>query len=134
MLEIDEEDLDGSSSAAGGRAPPDAVLIVLDATNLDNHLRFALQVIGLGHPVVVALNMVDLAKRDGLTIDVERLSAELGVPVVETVAVRKRGLDAVRQALGEAVTRGRKAARPEEDFTGVHAGARSRKARRRRRR
>ncbi len=108
-----------------GERLPDAVLIVLDATNLDNHLRFALQVIGLGHPVVVALNMVDLAKRDGLTIDVERLSAELGVPVVETVAVRKRGLDAVRQALGEAVTLGRKAARPEEDFTGVQRRARA---------
>jgi ferrous iron transport protein B len=108
-----------------GERLPDAVLIVLDATNLDNHLRFALQVIGLGHPVVVALNMVDLARRDGLTIDVERLSAELGVPVVETVAVRKRGLDAVRQALGEAVTQGRKAARPEEDFTGVQRRARA---------
>ena len=52
-----------------GERLPDALLIVLDATNLDNHLRFALQVIGLGHPTVVALNMVDLARRDGLTID-----------------------------------------------------------------
>jgi len=107
-----------------GERLPDAVLIVLDATNLDNHLRFALQVIGLGHPTVVALNMVDLARRDGLTIDSARLAAELGVPVIETVAVRKRGLDGVRDAIGEAVARARAAARPEEDFTAVQRRAR----------
>ena len=56
-----------------GERLPDALLIVLDATNLDNHLRFALQVIALGFPTVVALNMVDLARRDGLTIDTQRL-------------------------------------------------------------
>jgi ferrous iron transport protein B len=107
-----------------GERLPDALLIVLDATNLDNHLRFALQVIGLGYPTVVALNMVDLARRDGLTIDTERLSAELGVPVIETVAVRKRGMDEVKEALGTAVTIERQAARPEEDFTGVQRRAR----------
>ncbi len=108
-----------------GERLPDAVLIVLDATNLDNHLRFALQVIGLGHPTVVALNMVDLAARDGLTIDTERLAAELGAPVIETVAVRRRGLDAVKEALASAVTLGRKAAQPEEEFTGVQRRARA---------
>jgi ferrous iron transport protein B len=87
-----------------GERLPDALLIVLDATNLDNHLRFALQLIDLGLPTVVALNMVDLAKRDGLTINTARLAEELGVPVIETVAVRRRGLDEVRQALGLAVT------------------------------
>jgi ferrous iron transport protein B len=107
-----------------GERLPDALLIVLDATNLDNHLRFALQVIGLGFPTVVALNMVDLARRDGLTIDVERLAAELGVPVIETVAVRKRGLDEVKEALGLAVVKDRQAARPEEDFTAVQRRAR----------
>lgn len=76
-----------------GTRRPDALVIVLDAGNLDNHLRFTLEAIGLGIPVVVALNMVDLAKRDGLELDAKRLSAELGVPVVETVAVRKRGLE-----------------------------------------
>lgn len=108
-----------------GERLPDAVLLVLDATNLDNHLRFALQVIGLGHPTVVALNMIDLAKRDGLTIDTERLAAELGVPVIGTVAVRKRGLDAVKDALGLAVTAERKAPRPEEDFDEVQRRARA---------
>ncbi len=82
-----------------GERRPDALLIVLDATNLDNHLRFALQLIDLGLPTAVALNMVDLAERDGLTVDRAKLEAELGVPVVETVAVRRRGLDPVREAL-----------------------------------
>jgi len=108
-----------------GERLPDALLIVLDATNLDNHLRFALQVIGLGFPTVVALNMVDLARRDGLTIDKERLAAELGAPVIETVAVRRRGIDEVKDALGLAVVAERQAARPEEDFTGVQRRARA---------
>ena len=82
---------------------PDALLIVLDAANLDNHLRFALQLVELGLPVVVALNMVDLAKRDGLELDAARLSADLGVPVVDTVAVRRRGIDELRVALSAAV-------------------------------
>ena len=76
-----------------GERLPDALLIVVDASNLDNHLRFTLQLIDLGLPTVVALNMVDLATRDGLELDAAKLSAELGVPVIETVAVRKRGLD-----------------------------------------
>jgi ferrous iron transport protein B len=108
-----------------GERLPDALLIVLDATNLDNHLRFAIQVIGLGYPTVVALNMVDLARRDGLTIDAQRLAGELGVPVIETVAVRKRGLDEVKEALAAAVVTERLAARPEEDFTGVQRRARA---------
>lgn len=82
-----------------GERLPDALLIVVDASNLDNHLRFALQAIELGLPTVIALNMVDLAKRDGLTLDPARLEAELGVPVIETVAVRKRGLEALKNAL-----------------------------------
>ena len=87
-----------------GQRRPDALVVVLDAGNLDNHLRFAIELIGQGLPVVVALNMVDLAKRDGLELDAELLSAELGVPVVETVAVRKRGLDALIGALGTALS------------------------------
>ena len=78
---------------------PDAMVVVVDAANLDNHLRFTLQLIALGLPVVVALNMVDLAARDGLTLDATVLERELGVPVIPTVAVRKRGLDALRAAL-----------------------------------
>jgi ferrous iron transport protein B len=86
-----------------GQRRPEALVIVLDAGNLDNHLRFAIELIGQGLPVVVVLNMVDLAKRDGLELDAALLSAELGVPVVETVAVRKRGLDVLLAALGTAL-------------------------------
>ncbi|MBW0143884.1 ferrous iron transporter B [Sphingomicrobium clamense] len=82
---------------------PDALVIVLDASNLDNHLRFALELIDLRIPTVVALNMIDLAARDGLELDAAKLSAELGVPVVETVAVRRRGLDQLKAAIGEAL-------------------------------
>ncbi|MEG3154145.1 ferrous iron transporter B [Sphingomonas sp. RB1R13] len=87
-----------------GERLPDALLIVIDASNLDNHLRFALQLIELGLPTVIALNMVDLAKRDGLVLDPAKLSAELGVPVVETVAVRKRGIDQLRTEIATLVT------------------------------
>jgi ferrous iron transport protein B len=86
-----------------GQRRPDALVVVVDAGNLDNHLRFALELIGQGLQVVVALNMVDLAERDGLKLDAAVLTTELGVPVVETVAVRKRGLDALISALGDAL-------------------------------
>ncbi|MEN2710682.1 ferrous iron transporter B [Sphingomonas sp. NPDC092331] len=86
-----------------GEKLPDAIIVVVDATNLDNHLRFTLQLIALGLPVVVALNMVDMAERDGLILDAEALERELGVPVVPTVAVRKRGIDTLKERLGEAV-------------------------------
>jgi ferrous iron transport protein B len=92
-----------------GERTPSALVVVIDATNLDNHLRFVLQLIALGLPTVVALNMIDMAARDGLEIDIARLSAELGVPVVPTVAVRRRGLDELRDALGRAVAGGGKA-------------------------
>ncbi len=86
-----------------GERLPDAILTVIDASNLDNHLRFTLQLIALGLPIVVALNMVDLAERDGLKLDAEALERELGVPVVATVAVRRRGLDALKERMGEMV-------------------------------
>ncbi len=84
-----------------GERKPDALLIVVDASNLDNHLRFALQLIELGLPTVIALNMVDLAKRDGLELDARKLAGELGVPVVETIAVRRRGTAEVQSAIDD---------------------------------
>lgn len=86
-----------------GETRPDALIVVLDAANLDNHLCFALELLALDLPTVVALNMVDLAERDGLTLDPERLSHELGVPVVPTVAVRKRGLADLLAAVDAAI-------------------------------
>ena len=87
------------TGAQAGERLPDALLVVIDASNLDNHLRFAMQLIALGLPVVVALNMVDLAERDGLVLDPAVLERELGVPVVPTVAVRRRGIDSLRGQL-----------------------------------
>ena len=78
---------------------PDALVVVADATNLDNHLRFVLQLKALGRPMVLALNMIDMATRDGLRIDAAVLSRELGMPVVATVAVRKRGLEELKDAV-----------------------------------
>ena len=87
-----------------GEAKPDALILVLDAANLEQHLVFAQEVIELGVPTVVALNMIDLAERDGLVLDPAALSSALGVPVVPTVAVRRRGLDELAEAIGAAET------------------------------
>ncbi|WP_313205428.1 ferrous iron transport protein B [Stenotrophomonas sp.] len=78
-----------------GEAAPDVLLCVIDATNLRLHLRFALELRELGKPMVIALNMVDAAQRRGICIDVAALEREIGVPVVETVAVRKQGAKAL---------------------------------------
>lgn len=86
-----------------GERRPDALIIVLDASNLDNHLRFALELIDQKLPTVVALNMIDMATRDGLEIDADALSRELGVPVVPTVAVRRRGLDELMAAIDQTI-------------------------------
>ena len=85
-----------------GEATPGVLVLVLDAANLEQHLVFAQEVIALGRPTVVALNMVDLAKRDGLTLDPAALSEALGVPVVPTVAVRGRGLTELTAAIASA--------------------------------
>lgn len=72
-------------------AAPDLIVAVLDATNLRLGLRLVLELERLGRPLVVALNMADAARAQGLAIDAPRLAAELGCPVVETVAVKHDG-------------------------------------------
>ena len=74
-----------------GEAAPDAIVAVVDATNLRMNLRLVLELARLGRPLIVALNMADVARAEGLAIDVAKLSAELGCPVVETVAVKADG-------------------------------------------
>ena len=88
-----------------GEATPDVLVLVLDASNLEQHLVFAQEVIGLGKPTVVALNMIDLAERDGLVLDPQALERALGVRVVPTVAVRRRGLAELAQAIAAAEPR-----------------------------
>jgi ferrous iron transport protein B len=94
-----------------GERLPDAIVVVVDASNLDNHLRFTLQLIALELPIVVALNMVDLAERDGLVLDPQALARALGVPVIPTVAVRRRGIDELKAALATLVVPGATAQR-----------------------
>ncbi len=76
-----------------GEAVPDLLVCVADATNLRLVLRLILELKQVGRPAVLALNMHDIAVRQGLEIDLVRLSAELGMPVVPTVAVRRRGIE-----------------------------------------
>ena len=82
-----------------GEALPDVLVAVVDATNMRMNLRLVLELKALGRPLVVALNMADVARANGLQIDVARLQAELGCPVVETVAVRAQGHTALLQQL-----------------------------------
>ena len=76
-----------------GEQVPDVVLAVADATNLRLVLRLILELKAVGRPMVLALNMYDIAQRQGLRIDLEGLSRELGCPIVTTVATRKRGIE-----------------------------------------
>jgi len=76
-----------------GEQAPDVVICVADATNLRLVLRLVLELKQVGRPFVLALNMFDIAQRQGLRIDLEKLSAEIGAPIIPTVATRKRGLE-----------------------------------------
>jgi len=82
-----------------GETAPDFVVCVTDATNLRQNLRLVLSLKRLGLPMVVALNMTDIARRKGIVIDAERLGLELGVPVVETVGVKTAGVRALIKVL-----------------------------------
>jgi len=85
-----------------GEETPDVIVAVADATNLRLVLRLVLELKAVGRPMVLALNMYDIAERQGLRIDLERLSSELGVPIVPTTATRKRGIDELVVAIGAA--------------------------------
>ena len=78
-----------------GEPAPDVLVCVVDATNLRLHLRFALELRELGKPMILAVNMIDAAKRRGIDIDLAALERELGVPVVATVAVKRDGAQAL---------------------------------------
>ena len=108
-----------------GEARPDLIVCVADATNLRLHLRFVLEVKRLGLPVVLALNMVDAAQRRGIVIDVPELQRRLGLPVVETVAVRRGGAQALIERVdGEVPVAA--AAQPDDAVSraGLHAQVR----------
>jgi ferrous iron transport protein B len=83
-----------------GEQAPDAVVCVVNATNLRLNLRLVLEIQRLGLPMVLALNMVDVANKRGIEIDTKKLSQELGMPVVETVAVQSGGEKSLLAELG----------------------------------
>ena len=91
-----------------GEAPPDVLVAVVDATNLRLGLRLVLELKNLGRPMILALNQADAAGKRGMTIDTQGLSEAIGMPVVETVAIRREGISALRQAMS--------------DFTASHTG------------
>ena len=80
---------------------PDLLLCVADATNLRVALRLVIELKRTGRPILLVLNMIDIARRRGVDIDLEKLSAELGVPVVTSVAVRRGGTDDLLRRLDE---------------------------------
>ena len=88
------------------REKPDVVVNVVDATALERHLIFTLQLLELERPLILVLNMMDLAEKYGLEIDVKALEKILGVPVVETVATRGKGVSKILDRAIE-ITRGR---------------------------
>ena len=83
---------------------PDLVVTVLDAANLERNLYLVVQILEMGAKVVAVLNMSDIADSRGLKIDVPRLSAGLGAPVVQTVASKGHGMDELKAAIVQAVT------------------------------
>lgn len=76
--------------------PPDLVVVVVDASNLERNLYYATQVLELGYPTLIALNMVDVARDNGLDVDAGKLAQSLGVPVFPLVASTRAGVPALR--------------------------------------
>ena len=70
---------------------PDAILNIIDGTNIERNLYLTTQLLDLGHPVVIAVNMMDLVRKNGDNIDVEKLGKALGCPVVEISALKTEG-------------------------------------------
>jgi ferrous iron transport protein B len=86
----------------GDTPAPDVVIVVVDASNLQRNLYLVSQLIELGRPLVVALNMMDIAARRGLIIDPAALEKQLGIPVVPIIGHRRKGIDELKKALDRA--------------------------------
>src|SRR6266478_3522503 len=85
--------------------PPDLVVVVIDASNLQRNLYFATQVVELGYPTLIALNMIDVAEEHGHHIDPLQLGKSLGVPVFPIIASTGKGVPELRNAVNAAVVR-----------------------------
>lgn len=97
----------------------DVILNVVDALHIERDLFLTQQIIDMGKPVVVALNMMDDVKKNGIQIDVDELSKELGVPVIPTVAVKGEGLEEVKEALTHCARIGNRLPIVEENLKAV---------------
>ncbi len=102
----DEAVVAATLQGQAGRPAPDALLVIVDASNPERNLYLLSQVLELGVPTVVALNMVDVAAAKGLEVDAGELSRALGVEVVEVRADKRRGLDALAIAVSKAMQAG----------------------------
>jgi len=82
-----------------GEAPPDGLIIMMDAAHINTHLHNVLQIKNYGLPVILVLNMMDMAARDGIDIHIEGLEAALGITVIPSVAVRASGRGRLNESL-----------------------------------
>ena len=87
---------------------PELVVCVVDASNLERNLYLISQIIDNHLPIVIALNMIDVAQREGLIIDVQKLSAELGVKIIPTVGSKSIGINELKAAIANHVEPSRK--------------------------
>jgi ferrous iron transport protein B len=106
-----------------GEAPPDLLVCVTDATNLRLTLRIVIEARRLGRPMLVALNLADVARKRGIHIDIARLERELGVPVVETVAIHSGGAQELLATIEQWLTRSHDAAAAPSAGPQVHRDA-----------
>jgi ferrous iron transport protein B len=106
-----------------GEAPPDLLVCVTDATNLRLTLRLVIEARRLNRPMLVALNLTDVARKRGIHVDVARLAQELGVPVVETVAVKSGGAEALVTTIEAWLARTHDPAAAAASGPGVHRDA-----------
>ena len=95
---------------------PDAILNIVDGTNLERNLYLTTQLADIGIPIVVAINMMDIVRKNGDTIDIAMLSRKLGFPVVEISALKNDGIESALEVAVEAVKGGKKI--PSHNFSG----------------
>ena len=95
---------------------PHAILNIVDGTNLERNLYLTTQLIEVGIPVVIAINMMDVVRRNGDSIDIEKLSARIGCPIVEISALKNTGIEEAAQAAVYAATKGK--SEPHHIFSG----------------
>ena len=106
-----------------GEALPDLVLCVADSTNLRLTIRLVLELKSTGRPLMLVLNMFDIATRRGVTVDVPRLSETLGIPVVTSIAVRKGGTAELLRRTDEIIAAQAPAPRAAESVAAAHGRA-----------